>query len=82
MDTSAMDITPGGYVMSHALSSVKPWRRRYLLDALRGYPPATADKLFWRNVTGPIAVVSGHRRSARLLSLKLAAAIGRFYRRR
>jgi hypothetical protein len=82
MDASAMDITHGGYVMSHALFSVKPWRRRYLLDALRGYPPATADKLYWQSVTTPIAVASNWRRGAALLSLKTAAAIGRFYRRR
>lgn len=82
MDASAMDITHGGYVMSHALFSVKPWRRRYFVDALRGYSPATADKLYWQNVTAPIAVASDGQRRARLLSLKLAAAIGRFYRRR
>jgi hypothetical protein len=81
MDTSAMDITRGGYVMSHALSSAKPWRRRYLIDALLGYPPDTANKLYWQNVTAPIAVVSDRRRRVNALSIKLAAGIGRFYRR-
>lgn len=81
MDTSAMDISRGGYVMSHALSSAKPWRRRYLRDALLGYPPDAANKLYWQNVTAPIAVASAARRRAKTLSLRIAAAFGRFYRR-
>jgi hypothetical protein len=82
MDNSAMDVTPGGYVMAHALARAKPWRRRYLRDALLGYPPDSAGKLYWKNVTAPIAVFPPHRRTLARLSIAGAAAIGRFYRRR
>jgi hypothetical protein len=82
VENSAMDFTPGGYIMSHALALwVKPWRRRYLLDALRGYPPNQAHRLYWRHVSEPIPVMSERRRLAARLSLAIAGVIGRFYGR-
>ena len=82
VESASMDFTYGGYIMSHAVGRAKPWRRRYILDALLGYPPDQAHKLFWRNVSEPIAVMSDHRRLIARLSLAVAAAIGRFYGRR
>lgn len=81
MSGSGMDISRSGYVMSHPLSGAKPWRRRYIRDALRGYPPDTANKAFWTKVAEPIEVLSPARRRRALLSLAIAGAVGRFYRR-
>lgn len=82
MENAAMDVTPGGYVMAHALSRAKPWRRRYLWDAMLGFPPDSANKLYWQNVRHPIELVSAWRERRARVSLALAAALGRFYRRR
>ena len=77
-----MDFADGGYVMSHAVGRSKPWRRRYILDAMMGYPPDQAHKLFWRSVSEPIAVMPEYRRALARASLGVAASIGRFYSRR
>jgi hypothetical protein len=82
LDNSGMDMSPGGYAMSHALNGAKPWRRRYLLDALRGLPPDAANKEFWTYVSAPIEIVPAWRRRRAVCALGIAAAIGRFYRRR
>ena len=82
VDSAGMDFVDGGYVMSHAVGRAKPWRRRYVLDAMLGYPPDQAHKLFWRNVSEPIMVMPGYRRALAQASLGVAASIGRFYSRR
>jgi hypothetical protein len=32
----------------------KPWSRKYLLDALRGFPPDRTHLAYWEFVDGPI----------------------------
>lgn len=82
IENCGMDFSPGGYIMSHALAlTAKPWRRRYLLDALRGYPPNQPHRLYWRHVSEPIPVMSNRRRLTARLSLAIAGMIGRFYGR-
>ena len=81
VENSGMDFAPGGYVMSHAVGRAKPWRRRYILDALLGYPPDQAHKLYWRTVSDPVALFSPGRRAMAVCSLNIAAAIGRIYSR-
>jgi hypothetical protein len=81
VENSGMDFSNGGYVMSHAISRAKPWRRGYISDALRGYPPDKAHKLFWDHVTRPIEMYDAGRRRRAAASLRIASAIGRFYRR-
>jgi hypothetical protein len=74
-----MDLRPGGFTMSHAVGSPKPWRKKYLISALRGIKPSAADKAFWENAETPIpafpAVVVRNRRAM----IRLASLIGRFY---
>lgn len=81
LENSGMDMTPGGYAMSHALTGAKPWRRRYLRDALRGLPPDAANRQYWRYVTAPIEIVGPWRRRRAAVALTMAGGIGRFYRR-
>jgi hypothetical protein len=81
LGAEAMGFRPGAAVLPHALGAPKPWRKLYLSEAFRGFPPTTADKAFWLNVVGPIqafqpAIVARRRRV-----IRLAALIGRFYRR-
>jgi hypothetical protein len=42
--------------MQHACGSPKPWRSRYVRDALQGRAPSHIDYYFWQNVSTPIAI--------------------------
>ena len=44
-----MDFIPGGYLLSHALGTSKPWRKSFIRESLRGYPPTMADHSFMQN---------------------------------
>ena len=41
-----MDFNGGGYVMSRAVNSPKPWARDYVKSSLDGKPPSLSDKGF------------------------------------
>lgn len=51
----AMGVYPRvGEIMPHAMFHKKPWRRPYLLDALRGMPPGRAHLAWWMFADGPL----------------------------
>jgi len=78
----AMGFAPGGPpLIAHAVGPNKPWQRRHLSEALCGKPPRFVDKAYQQNAIAPIPLYSkaSHRRST--LALRVAALIGRFYRR-
>ena len=77
----AMDFAPGGYYLSHAIGSVKPWHGGFISQALRGRPPSAASKWYWRYANAPIRVYSDGELRKSTLALKIAAAIGRVYKR-
>jgi hypothetical protein len=77
-----MGFKPGGHIMHHALGPRKPWRRRYLKEALSGCAPAMVDKLFWQLMkAGPLKPVSIGRLRWKMLEVSIASALGRFIRR-
>jgi hypothetical protein len=78
----AMDFTPGGFLMSHALDEPKPWQRKFLLSALSGRPPAIAEKAYWQYADFPIRLFTPLRTALARAALRTASAIGRFYARR
>jgi hypothetical protein len=78
----AMDFTPGGFVMSHALDEPKPWQRNFLLSALSGRPPVAAEKAYWQHADFPIRLFTPLRTILTKAALQTASAIGRFYARR
>ncbi len=71
----------GGFTMYHTLGSMKPWRKRFFLEALKGDPPVGGDRHFISCADGPIQPYSAARLRGLRFSLKLAGLIGRFYRR-
>jgi hypothetical protein len=81
LGADAMGFRPGAALLPHALGTPKPWQKAYVHEALRGCPPTVADKTFWQNTTGPIAAFSRVMIARRMRALRLAAFIGRFYRR-
>ena len=77
----SMDFISGGYTMSHAIGSPKPWRKNMVLSALAGLPPSASDKASIAHSSYPIRAYSRFKLAARLLSCNLGAFIGRFYHR-
>ncbi len=75
-----MDFAPGGYIMSHAICTPKPWRKRMTAEALSGSAPSAADKGYWLNTQTPIRLYSAQYRLLKQIDLRCGAAIGRFIR--
>lgn len=76
-----MDFAPGGYLLSHAIGPDKPWRGRFILQALQGKRPTMAQKSFFAYTSGPLRSICPIRLMFLRLSLSIASAIGRFYHR-
>ena len=76
-----MDFSGGGYVMSHAVNSPKPWARQYMRSTVSGRPPTLADKGFWDNAEHPIRLFPESTVRKRKVALKAAIAFGRVWHR-
>lgn len=72
-----MALGPGWAVMAHAVGQPKPWQRRFLLDALRGRPPARADSDLLRHARGVVDRYGAGEQRLRMLDLRLARVVGR-----
>ena len=81
MGPEAMDFTNGGFTMSHAVGSPKPWAKKFISSAFKGVPPSMAEKVYWANVDGPINIFPASKIKSTLNALKISSAIGRFYKR-
>ena len=76
-----MDFIHGGWTMSHAVGSPKPWKKKFFWHALGGYPPSLADRSFWQYVHSPIPVFSQRQVIYKKVGMLASAFIGRFYHR-
>ena len=74
-----MDFISGGWLMSHATGSPKPWKKQFFTAALKGNPPTRADKAYWQNVNGVIKCYQPMEIKLKRLSILIASLIGRFY---
>jgi hypothetical protein len=74
-----MDFIHGGWLMSHAVGSPKPWKKNFLLSMLKGISPSLADKAYWRNVSGPIQCYNLIKVKFKKANILLASFVGRFY---
>jgi len=81
LNKQAMGFSAGGAILPHALGTPKPWAKAFVRSALNGRPPTLADKRFWFYAEGPLRVFSPATVQMKLISIKLASAIGRFVRR-
>ncbi|MDM0116959.1 hypothetical protein QTI66_33070 [Variovorax sp. J22R133] len=77
----AMDFQSGGYYFSHAIGPNKPWLGRHIRHALKGHPPTPATKAFYRFANHPIRLYSDVHLGLLRLGMRVASAIGRFYRK-
>jgi len=80
MGPEGMDLTYGGFTMSHAIGSPKPWKKNFLYSAILGNKPSIADKAFWLNMKFPIKCFDNNFIKRKQLSIAVASFIGRFYR--
>ncbi|MFN3588947.1 MAG: hypothetical protein ACK4UP_06160 [Spirosomataceae bacterium] len=76
-----MDFISGGWLMSHATGSPKPWNKKYLSSLLAGYPPTRQDKEFYKYVNLKIKTINPREVSYKRVSMKVSSFLGRFYRR-
>jgi len=74
-----MDFIGGGWIMSHAVGSPKPWNKNFLLSSLNGIKPSLAEKEFWKNCNYPIKTKSNFKINIKKLAIKSSSFIGRFY---
>ncbi len=75
-----MGFTGGMTAMWHAADSPKPWRRRYLRSLLReGRRVDNAHRQYWRHARGAVRSWGGSRFAWRLLDLRAAIFLSRFY---
>jgi hypothetical protein len=76
-----MEIYPWGEVMAHAMHFNKPWKRRYLWDALNGFPPGRPHLAHWENVDGPISSYSNTTLLMKRLDIWAARVVGKLHHR-
>lgn len=77
-----MSFKHGAALIPHALGKVKPWILKPIRQTIGGLPPRTVDKLYWQYASGPIKPHSGGEIRRMNTLIKIAALIGRFYRRK
>lgn len=71
----------GGYIMSHATGSLKPWRKKMLWGTLtKATMPNRADKAFLRHADSPIRLFGPLNLGFKKLDLLAGSAIGRYMR--
>jgi len=78
---NAMDIIPGGYIMSHAIGAFKPWRNNYISNAFKGISPSITDKLFWQYANQFLKPYSTLELVYKKSTLNIAALISRVIKR-
>src|SRR5450432_313132 len=79
MGPEGMDLVHGGWVMSHAIGSPKPWKKNFILSMLKGSSPSLADRVYWVNVSGPIKCFSSIKTKFKKVNILFASFLGRFY---
>jgi hypothetical protein len=75
----AMGFVAGISLLPHAIGPNKPWRRNFLLDALKASPPRLVDKVFWSYTLNPITVFPRFRTFINNILISLSSFICRFY---
>lgn len=78
---AAMDFGRFGTIMSHAIGGHKPWKMKYIKEALDGRRAGIAQKLYWQHVLQPIRLYSDRKVRHMQRRIKVASFISNFYSR-
>jgi hypothetical protein len=70
-----------GEIMPHAMWHRKPWKRNYIVDALRGYPPGRVHLAYWEFVDGPLRPFTGFELMRKRFQVSLGRIIGLIHTR-
>lgn len=82
MGPEAMGFANNGLqVMLHATGSPKPWNKKFILNAIKGLPPTTADRGFVSNSNGGLNNYSSFTLKLKKLALNISIFICRFYKK-
>jgi hypothetical protein len=82
LGAEAMGMPPcTGVVMPHAIFHQKPWNRKYLIDALRGFPPDLTHLAYWEFVDGPIRPFDRFKLARKKFQVRTARLIGLLHTR-
>lgn len=76
-----MDFIHGGFTMSHAIGTPKPWKKHFFLKILNGEIPSVTDRLYWLNASGTIKPHSEALIWVKKTSMSICSFIGRFYKK-
>jgi hypothetical protein len=68
-------------VMHHAMFHAKPWKRNYVIDALRGFPPHRTHLAYWRFAEGPLRPFTPAELRLKRLNLELGRLISLLHMR-
>jgi hypothetical protein len=72
-----------GLVMPHSAICFheKPWDRKYLIDALRGFPPDSTHRAYWEFVDSPIRPFKRFKLVRKKTQVRIARLIGLLHTR-
>ena len=76
-----MAFITGAALIPHALGKIKPWVLKPIAEWFRGMPPRFVDKQYWLYASYPIKAHSSFEIAKMKFLIKIAALLGRFYRR-
>lgn len=77
-----MDFGQVGGLMAHAVGPIaKPWQRQFILEALKGIPPRSADKVYWQETQSPVAIYDDKTAHRKKFQVRLSSLISYFIKR-
>ena len=78
----AMDFVEGGVrLIPHAIGKNKPWRRRFVAEAIMGKPTRLVDILFWKYATYPCPAFKKTTKKYKKIGIKISQLISRIIRK-
>ncbi len=76
-----MAFIPGVPLIPHALGGIKPWKIKPISQVAQGFAPKYVDKAYWKYADFPLRSHSDSEIKMKQFLIKVAAFIGRFYKR-
>jgi hypothetical protein len=74
-----MDFVGGGWLMTHAVGSPKPWRYSFISQFIKGNTIPYSVKVFYQYANGIVKPYKEKEISITTLSIKFFSLLGRFY---
>jgi hypothetical protein len=81
LGVEALGRFPFAHLLGHMMVFDKPWRRRHIRDALKGFQPDHPERAFWRYADGPIRSFTAAEWRRKTLQRRIGRLIGYVHRR-